>query len=143
MIRIAVAFLLAAGVGGALVLPHGAEPQAKPSPLPGVTGPDGFPKGCVSCHIVASDGDKRLPTLLKSVKKHPAMGTVKTVPQDCIRCHKAAVKSIPFADSTHKSHYGKMTKSLFVERFRGDCLHCHAFDTKTGAMSVKSGPKNW
>jgi hypothetical protein len=118
--------------------------QAKPAAIPGITAKDAFPNGCVSCHIVTpKDGDKRLNAVVKGIPKHPALGMVKIVPNDCMKCHKAAVKAIPFGASAHKSHYGKAEKSQFVQMFHGSCTHCHDFNATSGLMTLKSGAKNW
>ena len=112
--------------------------------LPGITTKDAFPKGCVSCHVKASGGDLRLNVGLKKVKGHPDVaGMVKTVPKDCGMCHKAGPTPAPLKTALHKAHYGKKGASLFVKKYQGSCLSCHSLNTKTGAMTTKSGPKNW
>lgn len=113
--------------------------------LPGITTKDAFPNGCVSCHIGKSpDGDHRLNIDLKKIKAHPDVTSmVKVVPKDCGKCHKAGPKPASLNAALHKVHYGREAASLFVKKFQGSCLHCHALNVKTGVMTMKSGTKNW
>lgn len=111
----------------------------KPSPS------DPFPNGCVSCHGKTPDGkDVRLNVAIKLVKGHPSVASiVKTVPNDCGKCHKPGGKTPTLDVAVHKAHFGKGDKSVFVKEFKGDCTACHTLDAKTFKMGVKSGPKNW
>lgn len=113
--------------------------------LPGVTAKDPFPKGCVSCHIKTPKGDeRRLSADIRKVKGHPDVSQMmKVIPKDCAMCHKGGPKPAPINTAIHKAHYSKQSASLFVKQFGGSCLACHAMDAKTGAVTVKSGPKNW
>lgn len=104
---------------------------------------DPFAKGCVSCHAKVPDGDHRLNAGIAKLKGHPGLGAVKSVPGDCMKCHKPSAKKPTFADVIHKAHYGKGAASVFNKTFKGECTHCHSLDLKSGKMTVKSGPKNW
>lgn len=111
--------------------------------VPGLTGKDPYPNGCVSCHVKSAGRDTRLNVDLKKIKGHPNVaGIVKTAPTDCAKCH-AANSPNAISIVLHRAHFGKMGKSVFVQKFGGNCLSCHSFDPKTSRMKVKSGPKNW
>lgn len=103
---------------------------------------DPFPKGCVSCHAKVPDGDHRLNVML-SKAKHPNLAAVKNVPSDCLRCHKPAAKKPTFGEMVHKQHFGRGAASVFVQKFAGDCAHCHDMNQTTGKVTNKSGAKNW
>lgn len=117
----------------AVLLGAGSSPTQKKDP---------FPSGCVSCHAKVPDGDHRLNVELKKVK-HVGIASVKTVPGDCVRCHKGSATKPKFSAVVHKSHYGRGARSLFNKRFKGDCTHCHEMNGKTGGVTTKSGAKNW
>ena len=127
---------------GAAVLLLGATVQAADPPkayLPGITSTDESPAGCVSCHT----GDKTVKKMLDAFK-HPDMkDTVKSVPEDCKSCHNEDEGLEPMTRIAHSMHYAKGSKSEFVTRHQGSCLHCHAVSTGSGHVTVKSGPKNW
>ena len=104
---------------------------------------DDFPDGCVSCHVVLPDGaDKRLATILDEIGHLSLKGKVARVPADCIACHekKSVTKSSVLA---HQAHFGTPEKNIFIERFGGDCRHCHAVDGETGEAALKQGDANW
>ena len=101
---------------------------------------DPVPNGCVSCHIKTEDGDHTLKTVL-AAKKHLSVATLKTLPTDCLKCHKNMETT--FSQFMHKAHFGKGEASEFVKKFKGDCNACHKMDPKTGKAAQKSGPKNW
>jgi len=103
---------------------------------------DPFPDGCVSCHAKVPDGDHRLNVMLGKAK-HPNMASVKNVPTDCARCHKPSAQKPSFGEMVHKQHFGRGEASVFVQKFKGDCAHCHEMNAKTGKVVSKSGPKNW
>jgi hypothetical protein len=112
--------------------------------LPGITGSDEHPNGCVDCHSKSGDNDYRLNTELEHMDGHPDItGIVKTVPDDCLMCHKSGTDAGPMNLITHESHYENPQENHFVSSYGGGCLECHALDTDTWQMSVKSGPKNW
>jgi hypothetical protein len=115
------------------------------TPLSGITVADEYPNGCVSCHVkVSDDKDLRLIAVLKKVEKHPAIEKmVKTVPSDCLKCHKEGSKAGLFNLITHKNHFSNPQENAFVSNYKGNCLACHTLDKNTFVMSVKSGPSNW
>jgi hypothetical protein len=115
------------------------------TPLSGITVPDEYPNGCVSCHVkVSDDKDLRLIAVLKKVEKHPAIEKmVKTVPSDCLKCHKEGSKAGLFNLITHKNHFSNPQENAFVSNYKGNCLACHTLDKNTFIMSIKSGPANW
>ena len=127
---------------GAAALLLGATVQAADPPkayLPGITSTDESPAGCVSCHT----GDKTVKKMLDAFK-HPDMkDTVKSVPEDCKSCHNEDEGLEPMTRIAHSMHYAKGSKSEFVTRHQGSCLHCHAVSTGSGHVTVKIGPKNW
>jgi hypothetical protein len=113
--------------------------------LPGITVKDAYPNGCVDCHIDQGGGkDYRISAELAKISGHPKVDKiVKTVPKDCLMCHKAGGKAPSLDTVMHKVHYAKPSENAFVTAYKGACLNCHALDLSTGEMSVKSGPKNW
>ncbi len=112
--------------------------------LPGVTVKDEHPNGCVDCHRQTERGDYRLNAEVAKVKGHPNIDRiVKTAPNDCLMCHKAGAKAGPLSQVVHKIHFSDPSENHFVSHYQGACLNCHAIDLSTGAMSVKSGAKNW
>jgi hypothetical protein len=113
--------------------------------LPGITAKDENPNGCVDCHKNLGEGkDYRVIAELANVKGHPKIDKiVKTVPKDCTMCHKAGGKVPELNLVIHKVHYRKPAENVFVNVYKGACLNCHSLDADTGAMGVKSGPKNW
>lgn len=131
-------FVAAAVAAAGLAALGGTEPASAP-----LQPKDPFPKGCVSCHAKVPDGDHRLNAGISNIKGHPGLGAVKTVPGDCMKCHKPSAKKPTFAQAIHKAHYGKGAASNFNKLFKGECTHCHDLDAKTGTMTVKSGTKNW
>ncbi|MCL4285224.1 MAG: hypothetical protein KJZ62_08970 [Fimbriimonadaceae bacterium] len=137
------------GLGAVLMLASQPRSQTKPPvqtpDLPGITAPDKFAKGCVSCHVkLAADKDFRLVQAIKLIKGHPSIAAVKTVPNDCRACHSGKPGAAkPLSEAVHKAHFGKKGKSEFVSQFHGQCLSCHSIDPATGKQRVKSGPKNW
>jgi hypothetical protein len=109
--------------------------------LPGITVKDENPRGCVDCH---KNADSRMPAEIARIKGHPNIDKiVKTVPNDCLMCHKPGGKVPELNLVMHKAHYDKPAENHFVTDSKGACLNCHTLDTTTGAMNMKSGPKNW
>ncbi len=140
----AVFFLVLAGavVAGTLVLMG----QAKAKPfLPGITVADEHPNGCVDCHSNQGQGkDYRLNVSLAKIQGHPKIDAiVKTLPDSCEICHKAAGKAGPLSIILHKAHYEKGADSPFVQFYQGACLNCHKLDIASGKLTLKSGAKNW
>jgi hypothetical protein len=113
--------------------------------LPGVTVDDDRPNGCVDCHVKVDDErDYRLNVEVAHVEKHPPVDKiVKTVPDDCMKCHKEGSKAGAMSEVSHKSHFTKGKDNHFVSHYSGECLHCHSIDLGTGVIGVKSGPSNW
>ena len=131
-------------LGGAAVMLSAASAGDAPV-LPGITAKDENPNGCVDCHKNQGEGkDYRLSAGLAKIKGHPNVEKiVKVAPKDCTMCHKAGGKVPELSLVVHKAHFDKPTENAFVTVYKGQCLACHALDLKTGAMSTKSGPKNW
>jgi hypothetical protein len=145
--------------------------QQPPAPevraIPGITAPDSFPQGCVSCHIVLPDGtDVRLSTLMRRLVagadsaqlakaqaaapagltlkgKHPdASRALANVPAGCLTCHgETATIAPPFARLLHLIHLTGGEANHFLSMFQGQCTYCHKLDAATGAWSLPSGPE--
>lgn len=135
--------MVVAVMAGAVLLGAGwsvaeSSDQAK---LPGDAGPGPYTEGCVSCHGV--DGNDSLGTLLGTMKHRNVDKQTATVPGDCKDCHSADEDYTPLSELAHMVHYEKPGENDFVQKYGGNCLHCHALDVKTGIITVKSGPKNW
>ena len=104
---------------------------------------DDFPDGCVSCHVVLGDGtDKRLGVVLDAAGHRPIEGKVERVPGDCLECHKS-LDDPPFSTLVHLAHFSRPDANVFIERFGGDCRHCHVMDPSTGLANLKTGKRNW
>jgi len=104
---------------------------------------DDFPNGCVDCHVVLGEGmDKRLGVELDAAGHRPIKGKVNQVPADCLACHKS-LGDPPFSSLIHLAHFARPDTNVFVERFGGDCRHCHVMDDSTGFAGLKKGERNW
>ncbi len=104
---------------------------------------DDFPDGCVSCHVVLPDGaDKRLAAVLDEIGHLALKDKVARAPADCIACHEKK-SDTKFSVLIHQAHFGSPDKNIFIERFGGDCRHCHAVDGGTGEAALKQGDANW
>ena len=104
---------------------------------------DDFPDGCVSCHVVLGEGmDKRLGVVLDEAGHRPIKGKVDRVPADCLECHKS-LGDPPFSTLIHLAHFSRPDTNVFIERFGGDCRHCHVMDPSTGLAKLKTGQRNW
>ena len=103
-----------------------------------------FPEGCVSCHVQKiGDVDFRLSTLLEQIG-HRKVERLKQIPRDCGRCHTSdPTEEGNFTAMIHEIHFDVPNINLFVTRFDGQCIHCHAIDTESGEAGLKNGPKNW
>ena len=125
----------------ALCLPAGTASGADPEmcDLPGISGPDVMPDGCVSCH----QGANNLKARLAALKHRDISGKVAVVPDDCKSCHTEGSGLESMSMISHSMHYASGSSSGFVAKYGGQCLHCHAMATGTGAVTVKTGPKNW
>lgn len=115
----------------------GADPEM--CSLPGISGPDAMPNGCVSCH----KGTTSLKARLAALKHRDISGKVAVVPDDCGSCHTEESGLESMSMIAHSMHYASGSSSDFVAEYGGQCLHCHAMATGTGAVTVKKGPKNW
>lgn len=104
---------------------------------------DDFPEGCVSCHVVLPDGaDKRLEKVLGEIGHRSLKGKVEKVPADCIACH-GKIDDPSFSSLIHMAHFDGPDANVFLQRFGGDCRHCHVMDGATGTAGVKEGKRNW
>lgn len=115
----------------------GADPEV-PS-VPGVSGPDTMPNGCVSCHT----GKSNLSARLAALQHRDMSGKVTVVPDDCKSCHTEDSGLESMSMISHSMHYASGSSSDFVAQYGGQCLHCHAMATGSGEVTVKKGPKNW
>ena len=139
--------------------------SAAPRAIPGINAKDMFPAGCVGCHVKAPDGtDARLSAMLArwngkvdaktlaamqafvpkgmTLKgKHPPVtAALKDIPASCAKCHSANSKVIPpLAPLLHGVHLAKGDQSLFVQKFDGECTHCHKLNKAAGTWSLPSG----
>lgn len=116
-------------------MPAGADPAA------GLTGPNPFAQGCVDCH--GKDDVDTIGALLSAMKHRNVDERTSTVPADCQSCHNDDGDYTPLSEAVHLVHFEDPANNPFVTKFGGNCMHCHAVDTNTGVISVKSGPKNW
>lgn len=132
-------FAVALILAGALILSWADGDVA----LSGITVEDAHPNGCVDCHKQSNGNDYRLTTGLKELGHPDIARIVRNVPEDCAMCHKANAPAGSLGEVTHVSHYANPDENVFVNHYGGECLACHALNTSTGAMSNKSGPKNW
>jgi hypothetical protein len=70
----------------------------------------------------------------------PVTAALKDIPASCAKCHNANSKVIPpFAPLMHGVHLAKGDQSEFVQRFQGECTHCHKLNKATGTWSLPSG----
>lgn len=107
--------------------------------LPGLTSEDEAPNGCVSCHT----GKRHLKAMLDALDHRDMGDTIRLVPDDCKSCHEDDDELEALGPVAHSMHYARGSKSEFVVKHGGSCLHCHALATGSGEVTVKSGPKNW
>ena len=138
------AALLVAGAATADVAPAtkaASTPASAPATitLPGVTGKDANPNGCVSCHT----GTETLNKVLAKAKHKNVDAKTKVVPDDCAKCHEPDGDIDSLQTVVHSTHYGDAARNAFVTRHGGQCLHCHAMDPESGAVAIKNGAKNW
>jgi len=158
VVGIAVCGIHAAGAG---------EPKpAEVRKIPGLTGKDPFPRGCVDCHVNMPERkmDVRISTLMKRwqekvepeflarVKmftpssvtvrgKHPrADAALADIPNACLKCHsKTSTFAPPLGPLLHGLHFTGGEKNHFLTLFQGECTHCHKFDAKSGNWGFASG----
>jgi hypothetical protein len=129
----------ATGLAGALLAAAALAAEPPKAYLPGLTGPDEAPNGCVSCHT----GKRTLKVMLEALDHRDMGDKVRVVPDDCKSCHEKDDELEALGPVAHSMHYARGSKSDFVIRHGGSCLNCHALSTGTGEVTVKSGPKNW
>jgi mono/diheme cytochrome c family protein len=137
-ISIAVAVLAGIAILGTGWSTAESSDQAK---LPGDAGPGPYVQGCVDCH--GKDGTESIGALLGAMKHRNVDKQTTTVPGDCRECHSADGDYTPLSELAHLAHYENPGENAFIQKYGGNCLHCHTLDAKTGVVSVKSGPKNW
>ena len=142
------------------------QPAATLRPIPGITAPDQFPRGCVDCHInhPEMNMDARISTLMRHWKdgvdpallakvrafspadlalkgKHPDVeGALADIPNACLKCHSRKSTSVPpFSRLLHGLHLVGGEKNFFLTMFQGECTYCHKLDLATGSWSLGSG----
>lgn len=151
--------LVTASLAAAAVLGIALPPLA-------TAGPDPYPNGCVSCHVVdkTKGTDRRLstalakwtagkvdPALLAKSKaaspaglslkgKHPsAADSLEDIPSGCLDCHSSdSKKAPPFARLMHLVHLTGVNNAYFTT-YKGDCATCHKLNTQTGEWSMGGG----
>lgn len=124
----------------AAVLLAGKGLAADPRPyLPGLTGPDEAPSGCISCH----EGKRSVKAMLDALKHRDMEGKVESVPGDCKACHTPDRDLEALGHVAHSMHYARGSRSEFVTKYGGSCLHCHTLATGSGEVDIKSGRRNW
>ena len=124
----------ALGLSLGLSQPLGAADSAD---NPGTEQISAYPHGCVDCHTSEKAGS--LDELLTEIG-HPAVDDIEIIPDGCIECHSEEGGFWPMDELTHLAHYSHPPENAFLTDYDADCLHCHAMDMETGAVTVKSGP---
>jgi len=148
-----------------------AQPPAPPPPraIPGITASDGFPGGCVDCHVnrpdigldtrisvlmtrLAAGANPKLVAAARSAAapglaltgRHPDVPDVRAdIPGACLRCHARGSDSAPeFARMLHTLHLEGGEANHFMTIFQGECTYCHKLDAATGSWSIPSGPEH-
>lgn len=125
-----------AGLG--LALTAGAEP---PAVAVEINVEAAYAQGCVDCHdgtAVATIG-----ALLEEMGHIDVDEDIETLPGDCASCHSEEGGTWFLSEIAHMSHYRNPVQNGFILSYGGECRHCHLMDAETGAVKVKSGPKNW
>ena len=133
--------------------------------IPGINGPDQFPKGCVSCHKNYTDVkyDARLSTLLTAwyeavdpkiiaklqpsapegvtyKGKHPFKVTAEAnIPEVCNKCHGKIKNAPPLNQLLHVIHLTGDKNNHFMTAFNGECTHCHKLDPQKGTWTIVNG----
>jgi len=76
----------------------------------------------------------------KITGRHPgAKGSLKSIPDGCVKCHGEASKlAPPFGRMMHVIHLVGGDQNLYMGYYQGDCTHCHKLDVKTGTWSIPS-----
>lgn len=146
-----VAALIALGCAGYFST-AGAEPveavvAIDTEPCPEAGGPCGdpesnaYPQGCVDCH--RAGGPETIGALLEALGHQDVDDAVAAVPGDCADCHGDEGGAWLMSELAHVLHFEDPASNSFVQDFGGNCLHCHAMDEESGAVTMRSGPKNW
>ncbi len=137
---------------------------AKPTPvreIPGITGKDAYPRGCVDCHTGKGANPAPLSAVIRTFSgrvdpkelarlqmfspkgmtlkgKHPPV-PIKEVPMNCFRCHAATKSAPPFAALIHGIHLTGGEANGFLTKFGGECTHCHKFNAADGTWWIGIG----
>ncbi|NGX15133.1 hypothetical protein [Wenzhouxiangella sp. XN24] len=125
----------AVGLSLGLSQPLGADDETADNP--GTEQIGAYPHGCVDCHTSDEAGD--LDELLTEIG-HPPVDDIEIIPDGCIECHSDEGGFWPMDELTHLAHFSHPPENAFLTDYDADCLHCHAMDMETGAVTVKSGP---
>ncbi len=142
--------------------------EERASPVGSVATADGYPQGCIDCHLNMPDigVDARLSTALEMwiqgvpvelmstarramtgsgtlAGKHPrVIESLQDIPYACMGCHDAYAAEAPaFAPLMHLIHLTGGDESHFLTLFQGECTHCHKLDAQTGQWRLPSGPE--
>ena len=134
--------------------------------IPGITADDMFPMGCVDCHLNFTDKnmDTRISTSLAKWEegaeskllakaqaatsketvltgKHPAAKeSLADIPKTCIECHNSMSPKAPvFSQMVHLIHLMGGQDNHYMTIFKGECTHCHKFDSTAGKWLTPSG----
>jgi hypothetical protein len=129
--------------------------------IPGITGKDNFPHGCVDCHTGKPGMPQPIGSIIKSWSvsvdakmlaklqpfapkgmvlkgKHPGV-PVREVPGICFKCHAASKSAPPFAWMAHGIHLTGGDTNPYLTKFGGECTNCHKFDPVTAQWSMPTG----
>ena len=136
--------VILAPLGAALLMLGGgpaslAEPPAVAEAISDIEA--AYAQGCVDCH----DGSA-VPTIgavLAELGHIEVDEDTETLPGDCAFCHSEEGGMWQLSEIAHMSHYRNPVENGFILSYGGECRHCHVMDADTGAVEVKSGPKNW
>jgi len=96
-----------------------------------------YPHGCVDCHTSEKAG--LIGDLLADFG-HIEVDDIEVIPDGCIECHTDDGGFLPMDEITHLAHFSHPPENAFLTDYGADCLHCHAMDLETGAVTIKSGP---
>jgi mono/diheme cytochrome c family protein len=135
--------------------------------IPGVTGEDPFPRGCVDCH--APRGGPRLaaplsalmrqwyeaippglqlaggsaPAGMRPEGRHPrSERALRDIPAGCLTCHGPnSRRATAFGPLVHIIHLRGGIQNRYLSDFGGECTYCHKLDTATGQWRVPSAPE--
>jgi hypothetical protein len=157
--------LLVTAVALAAQSPSAERPDAVRE-IPGLTGQDPFPRGCVDCHT-QRDGlaaplsvlmsrwyrgitprllqfaELSAPAGLRLEGRHPrAERSLRDIPSGCLPCHGPNARRAPaFGPLVHMIHLQGGAENGFLSKFGGECTYCHKPDTARGVWRVPSAPE--